>query len=125
VDVLVEVGGWEHECCGPAFERNQLVDLACLRWTGADGRLRLIETHHHLDGDEQVVGRVVDIELARDGVPIRPVLRVPSGGELGSLSTDDRYLADPWTDEPIAWNGEELLLTIRPGVNRVRSWRVQ
>src|SRR3712207_7720612 len=31
VDVVVEVGGWEHACCGAAIERNQLVDFQCFR----------------------------------------------------------------------------------------------
>jgi hypothetical protein len=121
VDVVVEVGGWEHECCGPAFERDQLVDLACIRWTGPDGRVRLIETHHHLDGDERVQGRVTDVELARDGVAVCQILRVPSGAALRSSTADDDHLEDPWTGEPVTWNGEEFLLTIRPSARGGRA----
>lgn len=38
MDVVVAVGGWEHQCCGPAIERDQLVDLGCLLTTGTGGR---------------------------------------------------------------------------------------
>jgi hypothetical protein len=38
VDVVVEVGDWEHECCGEAIERNQLVDFQCIRYTDSASR---------------------------------------------------------------------------------------
>ncbi len=55
----MEVGGWDHECCGPARERHQLVDLGCLRTTGWDGQPALTETRHHLEPEVRVRGRVV------------------------------------------------------------------
>jgi hypothetical protein len=70
VDVVVEVGGWEHECCGDATERNQLVDLYCIRYEGPDGPVRLTEGHDgRLDvpADERVRGRVTDIQVRRTG----------------------------------------------------------
>lgn len=54
MDVVVEAGGWEHACCGPAIERNQLVDLSCLRVLPPDGEVNLSETHHDLEPDIRV-----------------------------------------------------------------------
>ena len=76
MDVVVEVGGWEHECCGPAIERNQVVVLHCIRWTGPDGRVHLVESHHHIAPEERVHGRVTDIQVVQDGEAPQPILRV-------------------------------------------------
>ena len=75
--MVVEVGGWEHECCGAAIERNQLVDLECIRSTAPDGRGRLVMNHHgfELPTMDRVHGRVVDIEVVHDG-------RDPRTGEM-------------------------------------------
>jgi len=35
--IVVEVGDWEHECCGPAYERNSVVDVTCLVVTEHEG----------------------------------------------------------------------------------------
>ena len=116
MDVVVEVGGWEHECCGEAIERNQLVDLQCVNYTGQDGVRRLAESHHGLDLPvmERVRGRVVDLRVVlSDGAP-QPVLRIPSGTALcGVDETDDGHLEDPWTGEVVIAEGGEFLVTVR------------
>ncbi|SFP30813.1 hypothetical protein SAMN05660464_2706 [Geodermatophilus dictyosporus] len=114
VDVVVEVGGWEHECCGPAIERHQVVDLHCTRWTGPDGRVLLVETHHHLEPEERVRGRVTGIEVTREVSDTQPVLRVPSGPALRGMDQhDDGHLEDPWTGDVVEWDGGDFLVTIR------------
>ena len=116
MEVVVEVGGWEHECCGAAIERNQLVDLECIRSTAPDGRGRLVETHHgfELPTMERVLGRVVEIEVVHDGRDPRPILRVPSGvALLGFDEQDDGHLEDPWTGEAVLAEGGQFLVTVR------------
>jgi hypothetical protein len=116
VHVVVGVGGWEHLCCGDAIERNQLVDLRCIRYTGAGGRLELIETHHDLDvpAVERVRGRVTHIRVVQDGGTAQAVLRVPSGAALrGFDDEDDGHLEDPWTGEVISSESAEFLVTVR------------
>ncbi|MCZ2820733.1 hypothetical protein O2V63_10365 [Modestobacter sp. VKM Ac-2977] len=113
-DVVVEVGGWEHQCCGEAIERDQLVDLECIRHRGADGREHLVESHHDFPVDERVRGRVVDVQVVHHGGVARPVLCLPSGGALrGVDEDDDGHLEDPWTGEVITSTGEEFLVTVR------------
>jgi len=125
VDVVVEVGGWEHECCGPALERGQVVDLGCLRLAGDDGRPRLVETHHdHAPVVERVQGRVVDLKAVRGGGTSRSVLRVPSGAALrGFDSSDDGHLEDPRTGAVVRSPTGRFLVTVRvpsarPSVHR-------
>ena len=100
MDVVVAVGGWEHACCGPAIERNELVDLGCVRVPAPIGEVELSETHHDVEPDVRVQGRVRDIHVVRLGQPAQPVLRVPSGSALrGYDEEDDGHLEDPWTGE--------------------------
>jgi hypothetical protein len=116
VEVVVEVGGWEHECCGEAVERNQLVDLPCIRYQGPDGQLHLVESHHEVDvpADQRVRGRVTEVQVVGDGGFARPVLRVPSGRALrGFDPDDDGHLEDPWTGDVISSEAEEFLVTIQ------------
>jgi hypothetical protein len=117
VDVVVEVGGWEHECCGDAIERDQLVDLRCIRSEDPDGRARLVESHHgglDVAADERVRGRVTEIHVVQDGGALVPVLRLPSGPALrGFDEADDGHLEDPWTGDVVASAGSEFLVTVR------------
>jgi hypothetical protein len=114
LNVTVEVGDWEHECCGPAIERNDVVDLGCLRWRDADGQVRLIETHHDSPIETRVRGRVVDIlVLAEDGSST-PVLRVPSGVALrGFDDEDDGHLETPWSGELVDERNRHFLVTVK------------
>ena len=108
------VGGWEHDCCGEAIERNQLVDLLCIGHTGQDGRMRLIETRHDNPSGERVRGRVTEIQVVSDGGTTQPILRVPSGRALrGFDDGDDGHLEDPWTGDVITSESRNFLVTVR------------
>ncbi len=112
---MVEVGGWEHACCGPAIERHQLVDLSCLRVLALDGESNLSESHHDMETGIRVQGRVRDIQVVRLGQPAQPVLRVPSGQALrGFDDGDDGHLEDPWTGELLP-DGDDFVLVIDVG----------
>ena len=111
---MVEVGGWEHACCGPAIERNQLVDLSCFRVLAPDGGVNLSETHHDLEPVIRVRGRVRDIQVVRAGQSAQPVLRLPSGNALRGFDEDDGHLEDPWTGE-ILPDGDDFLLIVDVG----------
>ncbi|MCF6506631.1 hypothetical protein E9549_04305 [Blastococcus sp. MG754426] len=117
MDVVVEVGGWEHECCGEAIERNQLVDFRCIRYQGPDGRVRLAESHHgglDVPADERVRGRVTELHVVRDGGVAQDVLRVPGGAALrGFDEQDDGHLEDPWTGAVLPPGHAEFLVTVR------------
>ena len=113
MDVEVEVGGWEHECCGEAIERGQVVDLDCQRAMGEDGWVHLYAGRHS-PAERRVRGRVRAIHVLRSGQPAQPVLRVPGGSALrGFDPDDDGHLEDPWTGEPVL-PGEDFLVTVRP-----------
>lgn len=114
--MVVEVGDWEHACCGEAIERDQLVDFRCIRYTRPDGGVRLIESHHELDvpAVDRVRGRVTHIEVVHGDGTGRAILRVPSGAALrGFDEEDDGHLEDPWTGELVSSDGEEFLVTVR------------
>ncbi|MGY5882792.1 hypothetical protein [Modestobacter lacusdianchii] len=117
MDVVVEVDGWEHECCGGSIERDQLVDLTCICSTGPDGRTRLTETHHgglDVAADEQVRGRVTDIRVGQGAGAWLPVLRVPSGRALRGLDdADDGHLEDPWTGEVVTSDSPVFRVSVR------------
>ncbi|WP_432548292.1 hypothetical protein [Kineococcus sp. SYSU DK004] len=115
MDVVVEVGDWEHDCCGGAVERDQVVDLRCIRWVDPAGQVHLVESHHDtgVHAGERVRGRVVDLHVVEDGVA-REVLRVPSGQALtGWDPHDDGHLEDPWTGEVLTTTAREFLVTVR------------
>jgi hypothetical protein len=117
VDVVVEVGGWEHECCGEAIEQDQLVDFQCIRYTGPDGRLRLAESHHgglSVAADERVHGRVIEIQVVQEDGTAQSIHRVPRGRALrGYDDGDDGHLEAPWTGELIPSRSLEFLVTVR------------
>lgn len=114
MDVVVEVGGWEHECCGGALERDAVVDLGCLRRVDRDGRVRLLETHHEVEPDERVRGRVTDLHVVTAAGATRPVLRLPGGRALRGVDPhDDGHLEDPWTGEVLTPDGDDFLVTLR------------
>lgn len=108
--VIVEVGSWEHECCGEAIERDAPVDLTCLRRRDDEGQITLTETHHDLEPDVRILGRVRNIHVIRAGRWLEPVLRVPSGRALRGVDPDDDgHLETPWTGEPLAGGGDFLV----------------
>ena len=87
VRVVVEVGDWEHECCGPAYERDSLVELTCrdVSEPGASAA-RFVESHHDLGSESGIVrvrGRIADIHIR---TPIRQRRRsrgYPAAGRCG------------------------------------------
>jgi hypothetical protein len=117
VDVDVEVGDREHECCGEAIERNQLVDLQCIRYTGPDGQMRLAESHHgglSVTAGVRVHGRVIEIHVVRKDGATQPILRLPGGRALrGYDDGDDGHLEDPWTGDVITSESRDFLVTVR------------
>ncbi|WP_324276871.1 hypothetical protein [Blastococcus brunescens] len=81
-----------------AIERNQLVDLQCIRYTGPDGRLRRVESHHgglSVAAEERVHGRVIEIQVVEDDGTAQPIHRVPSGQALRGYDGDDGHLEAP------------------------------
>ncbi|WP_412162905.1 hypothetical protein [Curtobacterium flaccumfaciens] len=112
--VVVEIGGWEHECCGPAVEIGDVVEY----WVvSADGARRFGEVRHDSARTQSIRGRVVELyAVGREGrVAIE---RVPSGSALcGSDEDDDGHLEARWTGQPVTveWDGEtEFEVVIDP-----------
>lgn len=117
VETTVEIGGWEHECCGPAIERNEVVEFSCFTVSGGgDSATRLIETHHDLDAthDHVVVrGRVVDISVLHTDGSTELLARLPSGRALrGFDEHDDGHLETAWTGESVTADSDTFLITI-------------
>ncbi len=112
----MEVGGWEHACCGAAIERNQLVDFQCFRLEGPEGGLRLMESHHgglDVPPGERVRGRVTEIQVVQEDGDAPSILRLPSGQELRAAEeADESLLEDPWTGEVIPL-GDWFLITVQ------------
>jgi hypothetical protein len=121
VDVVVEVGDWEHECCGPAYERGQVVDLTCMVVTTPEGATVLVETRHEIGVHwplEHVRGRVVDLEAVCTDGTSQAVLRVPDGSSLCGFGEDDGHLEDPWTGEVVVSSRNEFRVTVRVSGDR-------
>jgi hypothetical protein len=102
--VVVLVGGWEHECCGPAVEIGDVVEYGVV---SADGARRFVEVRHGTVRNQTVRGRVVELyAVSPDGrVAIE---RVPSGAALrGVDDDDDGHLEARWTGQPVTVTWEE------------------
>lgn len=99
---MVEIGGWEHSCCGPAIERDQLVELGCLRTTDVAGEATLTATRHHLEPELWVLGRVHDVQLLDAELGARSIQRLPSGRALRGVDPDDDgQLHEAWPEAPL------------------------
>ena len=99
-EIVVQVGGWEHECCGEAVEVNQVVDFGCLARRRASGEEQYVETHHDDEPDVRIRGRVVDISVVDIHGARRSIARVPSGSALrGFNSQDDGHLEEQYTGQ--------------------------
>jgi uncharacterized protein DUF6578 len=114
VIVEVEVGGWEHQCCGPAVERGQVVKWAY----HVDGAGVRHETHH-LPEDAQgtVSGRVTGVRLLADDGVLIAIDRAPSGcALLGNTAADDRFVTRLDTDEVIGLSDDSrFIVTLSVG----------
>ena len=110
----IEVGGWEHGCCGP-----ELVRFTNVEWTvmaAPDGRL--VETHHGLDETEglkvtDVTGTIVELEaIERDGSRTT-IARVPSGRALRGMDEDDAGdVIELYTDRLIDVSDDGFIVTV-------------
>jgi hypothetical protein len=117
VETTVDVGGWEHECCGPALERDQVVELRCVELPADDRHpARLVETHHDNDPDATLTtvrGRVVELSIRHADGSVEPIERLPSGRALrGFDEHDDGELRRPWTDEPVSPDTDAFVVVI-------------
>jgi hypothetical protein len=113
---VVEIGDWEHECCGPAYQRDSVIELTCLVVPRADGTARYVETHHGLTSRHPTItlrGRVADIAIRHLDGSIEPLERLPGGSALRGLdAADDGHLARPWTDVPVINDSDDFRITI-------------
>jgi hypothetical protein len=111
--VRVNVGGWEHECCGDAVQRGDRVRWTCI--VTADGSLH--ETHHDLGGLKTVPiqGTVVDIELVSADGGRKGIERLPSGRALRGFDDDDSgVVRERASGEVIDPLGNGFLITLIP-----------
>jgi hypothetical protein len=116
MQIVVQVGDWEHECCGPTYERDAVVELTCLQVAGPVGVTRSVESHHDLATRPDTIlvrGRVADLSIEHLDGSTEPIERLPSGRALrGFDELDDGRLEQPWTGEPVSNDSNRFLLTI-------------
>ena len=115
--VLVEVGGWEHECCGPSFERGSIVEITCVDLSGPDPTsTRYVDRHHELSTRHPVVvhrGRVLDVAIQHADGSVEPLHRLPSGRALrGFDEDDDGHLEQPWNGRTVIRDSDQFLITL-------------
>lgn len=113
----MEVGDWEHECCGPAYQRDTVVDLTCLVVPGqGDVGTRYLESHHDLDTGRDLIhvrGRLVELRIQHPDGSGERIERLPSGRALrGFDDADDGHLEQPWTGAPVTRDSDRYLLTV-------------
>lgn len=114
---VVEVGGWEHECCGAAYERNTVVDITCRVVVGHDGEARRHRgSAHDLAEDGGAVhvrGRVADISIQHTDGSTEQIERLPSGRALrGFDDRDDGHLEQLGTGRAVLADSSHFLVTI-------------
>ncbi|WP_439690637.1 hypothetical protein ACRQ4C_07090 [Curtobacterium sp. SP.BCp] len=118
--VVVEVGGWEHLCCGGAVEIGDEVEYPVVQ---ADGARRFAEVRHGTVRTQTIRGRVVDLyAVGRSGRVA--VERIPDGRSLrGFDEDDDGHLEARWTGQPVEveWDGDpEFEVVVDPSGRRPR-----
>lgn len=112
---VVEVGGWEHDCCGPAYERNTVTEVTCRMVSRPDGSTRWIESRHDLPDVPtiRVRGRVAHIGIEHPDGSVEQIERLPSGHALNGFDDhDDGHLEQPWTGQPVTRDSSRYLITI-------------
>ncbi|MFL0564585.1 hypothetical protein ACH0CG_02425 [Microbacterium sp. 179-I 1D1 NHS] len=112
--IEIEVGGWEHNCCGP-----ELVRFTKVEWTVipvADGPS--VETHHGLDESEglrvvEVAGTIVELEAVEPDGSRTPISRIPSGPALsGSDEEDAGDVVELYTDRVLDMSDHRFIATV-------------
>lgn len=113
---MIEIGEWEHECCGVAYERDSIMNISCLKLGLDPSSNRLMESHHEYPGSPKTVayrGRVADISILHADGSVEQIHRLPSGRALrGSDDDDDGHLEQPWNGEPVIADSHRFLLTL-------------
>lgn len=114
---VVEVGDWEHECCGPSNERDSTVEITCLVVSGPAGSPdRCVETHHELTTRHPVVtvrGRVTDLHIQHPDGSTEALLRLPCGRALrGHDDADDGRLEEPGSGARVVSDSNRFFLTV-------------
>lgn len=115
--ITVEVGGWEHECCGPAYERDAVIELICLVVSGqVSVPTRYVESHHDLSSSHETIhvrGRVAEISMTHADGSTEALARLPSGRALGGFDADDDgCLEQRWTGVPLVGSSDRYVLAI-------------
>jgi hypothetical protein len=116
VRVVVEVGGWEHECCGPSYERGETVEVICLDLSGPHpSSTRFVASHHDLTTGHGVVtirGRVADVGILHPDGSVEALLRLPGGRALRGFGDDDGLLERPGNGQPVVADSDRFLVTL-------------
>jgi hypothetical protein len=114
VNILVEVGGWEHECCGAALERRSKVTLKCISSDeGSDGGRLLYSAHGIKTPAYRCTGYVLDLWLLDEAGHRQPIQRVPSGPALrGFDESDDGAVRSEPTGEIITPHSGRFLVEL-------------
>jgi hypothetical protein len=117
MQTVVEVGEWEHECCGPSYERDTVVELTCFVVVGPEpAPTRYVESHHGLTTQHdtiQIRGRVVALAIQHADGSTEEIERLPSGRALcGFDDHDDGQLEQPFTDVPVISDSARFLVTM-------------
>jgi hypothetical protein len=114
VNILVEVGGWEHECCGAALERRSEVTLTCISPDErSDGRYLVYSAHGIKSPAYRCTGHVLDLWLVDEAGHQQPIQRVPSGPALrGFDESDDGAIRSEPTGEIIAAHSGRFLVRL-------------
>lgn len=114
---MVEVGGWEHSCCGASFDRGAVVAVTCREQQGTDAAgPRHVESHHELTtrfGTVTHRGRVADVAVVHPDGSVEPIHRLPGGRALrGCDEDDDGHLEQPWNGQPVVTDSDRFLVTL-------------
>ncbi|MFI8633951.1 hypothetical protein ACIGEP_15310 [Microbacterium sp. NPDC077663] len=112
--VEIEVGGWEHACCGPELHRFTNVEWTVVPLPSG----QFFETHHGLDESEglevvTVAGTIAELEAIQHDGSRTPITRIPSGRALGGLDEEDAGdVIELYTDRVVDVSDERFIATV-------------
>ena len=121
---MVEIGDWEHACCGSPYERNSVVELTCLVVPHKDGTSRYVETHHDLDSRHPTTtirGRVAAIYIRHQDGSTEQLERLPSAAALRAHGGSGGLLRYWWPVGVVVitvWVSGSARRTDQPGSSR-------